>query len=371
MDALILSCGTGGGHDAAAQAVKEEFIRNGHNAVMMNPYTLQSSRLASRINRIYISLVQKCPAAFGVVYIAGELYRRLPFRSPVYFVNGKMADTMGVYLEKNHFDIIIMPHVFPAEILTYMKNNGMDVPKMIFIATDYACIPFTEESDCDAYIIPDKGLKKMFTSRGIPAERIYPLGIPVQSGFLGKMSAKEAREVLGLDIGKKYILISGGSVGSGEIAKALEMLYKRLHYKYKVQFIVICGNNDKLYRKLKTQYGNKIRIIRHTDKIDVYMKACDLYITKPGGLSSTEAAVMGIPLVHLPPIPGCESLNLYFFTKHGMSKRLRLSEKGISDILKIMGSSSVRKEMLHRQQMRINKNAAADILSLACEMTGR
>lgn len=371
MDALILSCGTGGGHDAAAEAVKEEFIRHGHNAVMLNPYTLQSSRLASRINHTYISLVQKCPAAFGAVYAAGELYRRLPFCSPVYFVNGRMADIMAKYLEKNHFDIVIMPHVFPAEILTYMKNNKMDVPKMIFIATDYACIPFTEESDCDAYIIPDKSLRKMFTSRGIPAERIYPLGIPVRSEFSEKMSVREAREVLGLDIAKKYILISGGSVGAGKISKALEMLYNRLNCNSEVQFIVICGNNMKLYRKLKNQYGNKIRIIRHTDKIGVYMKACDLFITKPGGLSSTEAAVMEVPLVHLPPIPGCESFNLHFFTKHGMSKRLRLTEKGISDILEVMENSAVKKEMLHRQRRGINKNAAADILSLACKLTGR
>ena len=35
-----------------------------------------------------------------------------------------------------------------------------------------------------------------------------------------------------------------------------------------------------------------------------YMAACDVFITKPGGLSSTEAAVAGIPLIHISPIPG-------------------------------------------------------------------
>jgi hypothetical protein len=31
---------------------------------------------------------------------------------------------------------------------------------------------------------------------------------------------------------------------------------------------------------------------------------CDVLLTKTGGISSTEAAVKGIPMVHTPPIPG-------------------------------------------------------------------
>ena len=35
MDALILSVGTGGGHNAAGYAVKEELLRRGHNVEMI------------------------------------------------------------------------------------------------------------------------------------------------------------------------------------------------------------------------------------------------------------------------------------------------------------------------------------------------
>lgn len=41
MDALILTCGTGGGHNSAAKAVKEEMERRGHHVHLMNPYMLQ------------------------------------------------------------------------------------------------------------------------------------------------------------------------------------------------------------------------------------------------------------------------------------------------------------------------------------------
>ena len=48
MEALILSCSTGGGHNTAAQAVFEALTERGHHAVRMDPYTLVSEELADR-----------------------------------------------------------------------------------------------------------------------------------------------------------------------------------------------------------------------------------------------------------------------------------------------------------------------------------
>ena len=57
-----------------------------------------------------------------------------------------MTDRMEEYLQQHSFDVIVMPHIFPAEILGHMKNSGITLPPTIFVATDYACIPFTEET---------------------------------------------------------------------------------------------------------------------------------------------------------------------------------------------------------------------------------
>ena len=183
MDALILSCGTGGGHNSAGRAIQEELCARGHRVRMLNPYTLQSDALAGRIDRLYVRTAQRAPRAFGAIYRAGELYRKLPLRSPVYYANRGMLGAMEDYLRENRFDIIIMPHLFPAEILTNMKRRGLKVPKTMFVATDYCCIPFTEETDCDAYVIPSADLRQEYAVRGIPEERLYPLGIPVGRSF--------------------------------------------------------------------------------------------------------------------------------------------------------------------------------------------
>lgn len=370
MEALILSCGTGGGHDSAGKAVLEELTRRGHHAVMLNPYTLQSGRLAGRIDRIYISTVKKAPRVFGAVYQIGEAYRRLPGRSPVYFVNRGMVPIMQEYLKKHPVDVVVMPHLFPAEVLTNMKRRGMKLPRTVFVATDYCCIPFTEETDCDAYVIPAEGLLRDFSGRGIPPERLYPLGIPVLRGFFGSLEGEEAKRRLGLAPGRKYILISGGSMGAGRIGKMLHLLLTYTDKNANVHPVVICGNNKKLCAKLKRRYGERVTVVGHTERIVEYMRASCLYITKPGGLSSTEAAVCGIPLVHMPPIPGCETKNVRYFTEHGMSLSCEVTKSGMRKIIGLLNDARAREEMLACQEKWIAKDAAARIAELVERMAG-
>ena len=80
MNVLILSCGTGGGHNAAGAAVQKQLQKQGHQVVMINPYQLKSNRLAGVIDKVYIGLVQKNSTLFGFVYRLGELYCRFRHR---------------------------------------------------------------------------------------------------------------------------------------------------------------------------------------------------------------------------------------------------------------------------------------------------
>ena len=122
MEALILSCSTGGGHNTAAQAIFEALTERGHHAVRMDPYTLVSEELANKVGQTYIKLVQKSPKLFGAVYDLGNAYRKLPGRSPVYHINGKMAPHMQKYLTEHLTDVIVCTHLYPAEILTHMHS---------------------------------------------------------------------------------------------------------------------------------------------------------------------------------------------------------------------------------------------------------
>lgn len=365
MDALILSCGTGGGHNAAGNAVADQLTRRGHHAVMLNPYTLHSEHLAERINRIYITAAQKAPAAFGAAYGAGQLYRQLPFRSPVYFANRGMTSLMEEYLAQNHFDIIITPHLFPAEIITAMRDKGIDTPKTIFIATDYSCIPFTEETECDAYVIPSAGLTESFTDRGLPFQKLYPFGIPVHSCFLRNETRKEARRKLGLSADKKYVLVAGGSMGGGKIKKVIRTLIDEVSGHKNTELIIICGSNQKLYQELTEKPVFQVSVIGFTENMADYMRAADLFVTKPGGLSSTEAAVCQVPIIHVAEIPGCETYNADYFSSHGMSRLCRTSRAGLNTVFEILDDEKALVDMIRNQRELIPSDSAAQICALA------
>ena len=97
---------------------------------------------------------------------------RLLKKSPVYYINGRMAKYLDGYLREHPVDVLIMPHLYPAETITYMKRKGMKLPLTVAVMTDYTCIPFWEETDCDYYVLPHEALKKSCVRRGIPAEKL-------------------------------------------------------------------------------------------------------------------------------------------------------------------------------------------------------
>lgn len=365
MKALILSCGTGGGHNAAGRAIKEELERRGDSVLMLNPYDLAGKHTAKRIDETYIKTVQAAPRVFGAVYSAGNAYRNLPFRSPVYFANAAMTKKLQKLFEKERPDVVFMPHIFPAEIITNMKNRGMAVPKTVFIATDYTCIPFTEETDCDAFVIPSNKLTAEFLRRGIPRDKLYPLGIPVSLSFSEPSTREKAAEITGLDKNKRYILISGGSMGAGKLVLAIKLLYDRYKNDKKIGLVVICGSNKWLYNRLAGRYPDKITAVRFTDKMASYMRMAEVFITKPGGLSATEGAVLGVPMVHIMSIPGCETLNMRFFAQHGMSVPVKRIGMGLPNAADRLLNKAEAEKITANQRKYINPNAAADICRLA------
>lgn len=370
MEALILSCSTGGGHNAAAYAVKEELEHRGHHAVMLDPYSLAGHHWDDRVGRGYTRLAQKAPHLFGGVYRLGDLYRQLPVHSPVYGVNLAMCRTMQRYLDSHRFDVILMPHVYPAEILTCMKNRGYVIPKTIFIATDYVCIPFTEEVDCDYYITPGPELNADFIRRGIPEEKLVPAGIPVRREFYEDISKEEAKRRLGLEDGLHYLLLTGGSIGAGDLEKTMEILVGWLATHPNDRLIAISGSNRRLRDRLEERYGANpaVTLLTGTREMSLYMRACDAFISKPGGLSSTEAAILGTPLIHVSPIPGCEPRNLRFFDSHGMCLAVGSDLHLLPAALDLIQEPEIRNQLAANQRSFIPRSSAARICDLAEEI---
>ena len=108
-----------------------------------------------------------------------------------------------------------------------------------------------------------------------------------------------------------------------------------------------------------------MEIIQSTEQMAIYLKASDLFFSKPGGLSSTEAAVMGVPLIHLPPIPGCETKNANFFYTYGMSYRIDASRQKMLQALMFITDTPKCSEIIKKQQKMIQRDSTSGICDFA------
>ena len=98
--------------------------------------------------------------------------------------------------------------------------------------------------------------------------------------------------------------------------------------------------------------------------MDLYLKACDIVYTKPGGLTSTEAAASRLPLVHTFPIPGCETANKNFFHHLGMSISAP-NAKELTEIgLKLLNSENDMEKMKKAQEKNVSLDATEKIAQL-------
>ena len=319
MKVLILSTGTGEGHNSAAKAVKEQFEKRNIPCELADVLDFASDKASAYGRRIYIWSTVRAKNVFAGAYRAGRAISSARLKSPVYFANALYADRLCSYIRENGYDTVVMPHLFPAEAMTWLlRKHKLDV-QTYFIATDYTCIPFTEETRVDYYFIPHEELATEFIRRGIPAEKLVPTGIPVSERFLHLPTQAEAREHLGIPEDKPCILMMTGSMGYGHVesmaAKLVEQTDEETH------LYILGGTNEELKRALRDTYAGteRVHILDFTTEAHLYMAAADILFTKPGGLTSSEAAAARVPLVHTRPIPGCEDRNVAFFTKHGMS----------------------------------------------------
>lgn len=365
MRALILSCGTGGGHNGAAQGLAGAARKRGMEADVVDYLGLAGRTSEKMLGASYVWMVQYTPQLFGAAYsVAGKISsaRR---RSPVYVMNMLLARALESYLQKNNWDVILCPHLYPAEACTHLKKAGALSQPVIAVATDYTCIPFWEETRCDAYIAPHPDCVGEQVRRGIPEERIYPLGIPVRTQFSQRWDRMNARQALGLETCEKIYLVMGGSMGFGEIPALCRLLLEKAGPRDGV--IALCGSREELRSDLLRQFPGESRLMPkgYIDQPAIYMAAADVLFTKPGGLSSTEAAAVGVPLVLTAPIPGCESRNRAFFLERGMALGGDTVEEQALAGLRLASDGELAARMRKQQRRHIDPLAAEKIVELA------
>ncbi|HWQ07423.1 MAG TPA: glycosyltransferase [Feifaniaceae bacterium] len=359
MKAVLLTCSTGQGHNSAALAVKQALERRGAECDLQDALTFLGENVSKAIEDAFVNIAVKTPRAFGFLYAAGEFLSSERRKSPVYFANALYAENLRRYLVENEIDAAVCPHLFPAEALTYLSKKQHLSARTYYISTDYACIPFLEETAMDAVFTPHPDLADSFIKRGIPAELLIPSGVPVDGAYAGRVEPADARLTLDLPVDLPCYLVMTGGEGCGDAQTLTKKMLDRLKGK-DARIVVLTGRNAQLQQVMESRFGGDVRVLAvpFTHQVPLYMDACDVLLTKPGGISSTEAAVKGIPMVHTPPIPGVETLNAQFFAERGMSVFAPNEDSAADNAIRLALDPSQRVRMLAAQKQYLSPLAA-------------
>jgi processive 1,2-diacylglycerol beta-glucosyltransferase len=171
------------------------------------------------------------------------------------------------------------------------------------------------------YFVANEEISFRLESSGVPKSNIVVTGIPVMPEFVNQPERDVCAAKVGLNPTHKTLLIMGGGAGLGINCHLVNSL---LNLQAHVQIIVMAGKNKSLLDellKLSTQWPGRLVAMGFTDKVPELMACADLVITKPGGLSTSECLVMGLPMVLINPIPGQEERNASYLLQEGVAQR--------------------------------------------------
>lgn len=320
MRTLILSCNTGEGHNSCAKAIQETYAAHGETCDIVDALQFISKRASQFISDWHSRIYRHAPKLYKAGYHTAE-ERTSVFRegTTVYRYLTSGSEKLYHFILDGGYDNIICTHVFPALALTAMlKHHPMPLVTS-FVSTDYTCSPSVENSELDYYFIPDISLTEEFVQCGVPREKLIDSGMPVKQAFYQDTDKAAAKAELGLPADHQHLLVMCGSIGCGPIKELTEDLLIRLTSEQ--ELTIVCGANEELFAKLERHFAHDPRIHIHgmVDYVPVLIHSADLFLTKPGGLSTSEAAACGVPMLLMDTVAGCEGHNLNFFLRQGIA----------------------------------------------------
>jgi len=378
---LIMSASTGGGHNRAARAIKEELESRTIDGMSIECEIVDSLKLVNNtidkvISRGYEKSAIYTPKAFGSVYRFSEtsIISKNEFKSNP--LTSLMARKFKYLLNDSKPDLIIGTHPFPMIALSTLKknntirslskienlhkSNNVNIPPMISVLTDYTTHSTWIQNEIDYYIVGHEYVKELLSYEGVKNEKIKAFGIPVEKSFLEHRNRDIVLKEFGLSPDKLTILLMGGSFGAGNIKETLEEL---LTIDRDFQIIVITGRNehlkDKLSKTLNSTVHNKnVCLLGYTNKMNDILASIDVLISKPGGLTTTEALLNDVPMIVPYFIPGQEEENLDFLTNCGAA--LRTTKKySLPVLLKVLIDDPSRLDTLRKNIISIRKSDSA------------
>jgi len=316
---LIMSVGAGTGHIKAAEALEKSFAADGRVAEVINNDALQYTNKLFRdfYSRFYTSLVRSAPNFLGWWYkTSDEPWHTDRMRHMIDRLNTK---PLVRFIREFDPHIIVCTHYMPAGIISHLIATKQLQARLSIVVTDFDFHAMWLSRSFHRYFVAINETRIHLEMLGIPKERITVSGIPIDPVFQQTINREEERLKNGLYPNKPVLLLSAGALGLGSTEFIVERM---LNLNKQTQTIVICGRNEGLKQRISQMVesqSSRFKILGYTNDMHKLMKIADIFIGKPGGMTTSEAISCGLPMCIISPIPGQEERNSDHLLEEGIA----------------------------------------------------
>ncbi len=379
---LLLTSTLGSGHLRAAQAVEAALLerRPAAKVETLDFWSLMDAGVAQAVRQTYLRLVQERPELYGRIFQLDErtwrrmlennqapppslaeglellaatggagkaqpepnggrhaldrvLFRLFCAALPKRTRSGNRAWVWGALVKWGQMrlarrlearvrafapDVVAATSVHPAALLSFIKTRRRFSLPTLGVLTDFGMHDFWIQPGIDGYCIAHESIPGLRNLAGEPA-RLLATGIPLMPGFRHPPSAREARLQLRLDPDAPVVLVPGGGLGLGVDAIAERLLARPGH----LQVLVLVGHNAAARASLAPlvgRYPGRLSVWDWTEQMEVFIRAADVVVGKPGGLTVAEVLACGRPLLATHSLRGQEGFNVRFLEQHGVGQ---------------------------------------------------
>jgi len=341
---LILTGSLGDGHNKAAQAILEaaQLYRPDVEVKVVDYLEWVHPHLHGIGKYCFIQGVKSLPSVYGFLYrktrddnTMSHIFKRMKL-----FSSNRMLELLN---QERPTEVV---STFPgaAAAMSYLKVNGLTTVPTATVLTDYTDHSYWIHPSTDRYLVGAPHVKQKLLRHYIPEHRIVVTGIPLRQQFTQSYDRFALRDQYGLDRMLPTVLIMGG--GHGMIGKELMSVLQSSELSDQVQFIFVCGRNEKLKQRLEQQLEEvnihpHVLITGFVDHVHELMALSDMIITKPGGLTVSEALALELPMMLYKPIPGQEQDNAEFLVSVGAAMEVKNANELRSQLHRIIQNETL------------------------------
>lgn len=321
---LLLSVSAGAGHVRAAEALDATVAALAADGRAVEAKHLDvMDYVPSSFRRIYadfyLRLITRHPQLWGMLYrITDDTRPDAVTQRMRRTVERLHTRRLRAAIAQFEPDAIICTHFLPAEMLMRQIRKGRITVPVWLQVTDFDLHRMWVIPEMTGYFAASPEIAQRMRAIGLPATRVHTTGIPVMPAFAEPQDRRSLAEDFGLDPDRPAYLVMGGGAGVGALDELADRL---LSTGGDFQLVVLAGRNNAMLERLRALASGKHAgrlfpqgFTRHVERL---MACCDLAITKPGGLTTSECLAMGLPMIVNAPIPGQEERNADYLLEQG------------------------------------------------------